>query len=122
MLHPASWHDELLRHCRCATGARRNTRRLIRPVGQSGDFFWIAPHWPGLMIVENRLRLNSNLLNRFKLIWVVQSVVQKYFASRFPQISGYLFAFRTHERGVRVVTDVGRGMRWTLWRRVTSDV
>jgi hypothetical protein len=25
------------------------------------------------------------------------------------------------KRGVRVVTNVGRGMRWTRWRRETND-
>jgi hypothetical protein len=32
---------------------------------------------------ENPVRVKSNLLNRIKLIWVVQSLAQKYFAFRF---------------------------------------
>ena len=34
----------------------------------------------------------------------------------------FVGASRSHLRGVRVVTNVGRGMRWTLWPRETSAV
>ena len=34
------------------------------------------------------MRVKDNLLKRFKLIWVVQSLLRKYFACRVGQISG----------------------------------
>jgi hypothetical protein len=61
------------------------------------------------------VRGDSNFLKQFNVIWVVQSFDEKYFASRFPQISGFFVASRTHKEGrFAIVTNVGSGMRWTL--------
>jgi len=57
---------------------------------------------------EKPLRVKSNLLNGFKLIWVVQPSLQRYIASLSPQISGYFHASRPGKRGgSRVVTNAG---------------
>jgi hypothetical protein len=63
------------------------------------------------------MREKTILLKPIKLFLPVQSCSQKYFASRFPQNSGVLSPIpRPHEGRFAIVTDVGRGMRWTLWR------
>jgi hypothetical protein len=45
------------------------------------------------------LRGNRDFLNRFKLIWVVQSLLQRYIAFHRPQISGYFRAVSTRQEG-----------------------
>jgi hypothetical protein len=60
------------------------------------------------------LRVEDNLLNGIKLIWVVQSPLQKYFAFRLTQISCISLAVPAHTKGrFAIVTNVGLGMRWT---------
>jgi hypothetical protein len=67
------------------------------------------------------MRVNSNLLKRFNLIWVVQSHLQKYSASRFGRNRNRAVLSCTPQEGrIAIVTDVGCGMRWTLWRRKTG--
>jgi hypothetical protein len=45
----------------------------------------------------------------------VQPLSQKYFASRFDQITFLISAIPSHTEGrFAIVTDVGGGMRWTL--------
>src|SRR5579864_8943121 len=46
---------------------------------------------------------------------------RKIFYFRFSGNYDPLPPSRAHERGGRVVTNVERGMRWTWWRRATSD-
>ncbi len=59
--------------------------------------------------LRERLRVKSNLLNRFKLIWVVQSVPQIYSASTSPQISSFLRAVPPRQEGrIAVVTNARR--------------
>jgi hypothetical protein len=65
--------------------------------------------------LPNRVRLKAEFVSRFNVIWVVQMAREKYFAfavgqiiSRTPAVS------RPQEGRFAVVTDVGRGMRWTL--------
>jgi hypothetical protein len=68
---------------------------------------------------KNRVRLNSNFVNRFKLIWVVQMDAQKYFTLPTTQIKLTTLAVPLPQEGrFAIVTDVGSGMRWTPWRRV----
>jgi hypothetical protein len=63
---------------------------------------------------ENRtLRTVSNISG-------VSSPRAKIFRFRFSEAYDFIRASRTHQRGVRVVTNVGRGMRWTRWYRETS--
>jgi hypothetical protein len=54
------------------------------------------------------MRTNGDLLNNFRLIWVIQPSAQKYSAFHHPQISGVFHAIpsrqegriaRRHERG-----------------------
>jgi len=60
------------------------------------------------------LRENAVLLKRIKVIWVVQSPLQKYFYSFLTQITCLFFAIPAHTEGrFAIVTDVGQGMRWT---------
>jgi len=59
--------------------------------------------------------------SRLNVIWVVQSWRKKYLAFLFPQISAIPLPSRPyHEGRFAIVTNVGRGMRWTLWRRKTN--
>jgi hypothetical protein len=69
---------------------------------------------------KNRVREKTNFARRFKLIWVVQSQREKYFACAVGQIKSTNSRVPSRKRGVRVVTNVGYGMRWTQWRRKTS--
>jgi hypothetical protein len=62
------------------------------------------------------LRAKTNFASFFSLIWVVQSSREIYSASLLPPIGGYLPRPALLERGVRVVTDVECGMRWTQMR------
>jgi len=60
------------------------------------------------------LRAETNLSNRIKAIWVVQSCLKKYFPSRLTQITSISFASRPfggafrhrHERWARDAMDV----------------
>jgi hypothetical protein len=67
------------------------------------------------------LRVKTISSSNFKVILAVQSRTQKYFSSASGQITGYFDASRLDQRGVRVVTDVERGMRWTRSCRKTND-
>ena len=59
------------------------------------------------------MRVKSNLLNGFNLIWVVQLSSQIYTSSLSPQISGYFRASRLDKRGVSRSSRTRGGMRWT---------
>ena len=65
-----------------------------------------------------RMRQNANLSNPFKLMLPVQPFAKKYFASRLAQITFISAAVSrpSTEGRFAIVTNVGRGMRWTLWR------
>ena len=54
------------------------------------------------------LRAESKFSCAFKLIWAVQTSLQKYFASRLSQISSVIRAIPSQERGVAHVINVGR--------------
>src|SRR5882757_8554832 len=88
---------------RCLTGksiARRRARRLETS--------------------QYRSRVKRNFSSPFKLIWVVQSCAKKYFASRHPQISGFIALSRLVEEGRTRRHERGGGMRWTRARRQTT--
>ena len=63
------------------------------------------------------LRVKSNLLNGFNLIWAVQLSSQIYTSSLSPQISGYFRASCFDKRGVSRSSRTRGGMRWTRARR-----
>jgi hypothetical protein len=64
---------------------------------------------PGLERPPISLRVNGNLLNNFRLIWVIQPAAKKYSAFHPTQISGYFALSRLDKRGgSRVVTNAGR--------------
>ena len=66
----------------------------------------VVPEMPGAI---RPLRAKSNLLNRFNLIWVVQSSSQIYSASPSPQISGYFRAVSSRQEGrIAIVTNARR--------------
>jgi hypothetical protein len=69
-----------------------------------------------------RLRQKTNLLCRFKLIWVVQSSAQKYTAFPRTQISGYFHPSRPGKRGVSRSSGTRDGMRWTRQRQARDVV
>jgi hypothetical protein len=55
------------------------------------------------------LRQNRKFANKFKLIWVVQSRLQKYTALPAPQITSISPAVPSHSEGrLAIVTDAGR--------------
>lgn len=58
--------------------------------------------------------VKTNLLNGINVIWVVQSLLQKYSAFPKTQISDMSLAVPAHPKGAfAIVTNAGRGMRWT---------
>src|SRR5258708_8714760 len=60
------------------------------------------------------LRIKTILLNSINVIWAVQSCLQKYSASRLPQITSRTLAIPSHtEWRFAIVTAVGGGMRCT---------
>jgi hypothetical protein len=62
-------------------------------------------------------RQNSDLFSKFKLIWVVQSLRKKYFASPQTQITSISIAVSSHMRGASRSSRTRGGMRWTRQRR-----
>jgi hypothetical protein len=78
----------------------RDTRRVRSPL--RGDL----PVGQRLGWVERKrypsisLRVRGDLLCFLKLIWVVQSLLQKYFCFRTPQITSITLAIPPHKRGV----------------------
>jgi hypothetical protein len=75
----------------------------------------------GFRAHETRVRQKSNFVRHFKLIWVVQSPLQKYSYFGKSEIMVLLASSCLDNEGrFAIVTNVGCGMRWTLWRRKTS--
>ena len=68
------------------------------------------------------VRVKSNLLNGFSLIWVVQLSSQIYTSSLSPQISGYFRASRLDKRGVSRSSRTRGGMWWTRQRQAREVV
>jgi len=73
-------------------------------------------------IPRNRLREESKFTRQFSAESAVQSGAQKYSVFGKSEIVPLLAASRLGKRGVRVVTDVERGMRWTRRCRQTNDI
>jgi hypothetical protein len=67
------------------------------------------------------VRVERNLLNHFKLIWVVQSLPRKHSALHPTQISGICALSRPDKRGVSRSSRTRDGMRWTQQYRKTND-
>jgi hypothetical protein len=68
------------------------------------------------------LRQKSNFTSQFNLIWVVHPLREKYSAFVVGQIT-FTSSPRPalfKEGRFAIVTNVGCGMRWTLWRRKTG--
>src|SRR5437667_3435025 len=80
------------------------TRRANHPLAAEPNGSKASPY---------RLRKKSNFLKHFKLILAVQSCAKKYFASRRPQISGFIALSRLIEEGRTRRHERGGGMRWT---------
>jgi hypothetical protein len=77
------------------------------------------PRGPGTNDRLIRHRQNGDLLKRINLICPVQSCLQKYSSSRLTQIKSISPSIPSHTEGrIAIVTDVGRGMRWTRAARV----
>jgi hypothetical protein len=64
-------------------------------------------------------RANNFVLSELGLAYV-KPAPRKYLASVFRNNVIVSAPSRSHKRGVRVVTNVERGMRWTFWPRQTS--
>jgi hypothetical protein len=63
------------------------------------------------------LRVQDDLLNWIRLIWVVQSPSQKYSGSLLTQITSISAAIPAHTKGrFAIVTDVGSGCDGRGWR------
>jgi len=102
-MHPFSKYGSLRSAPRCPTGKSIAWRRARR-----------------LETSQYRSRVKRNFSSPFKLIWVVQSCAKKYFASRYPQISGFIALSRLVEEGRTRRHERGGGMRWTRARRQTT--
>jgi hypothetical protein len=75
---------------------------------------------------EKSLRQKSNFASPIKPESTVHSLAQKYFAFAVGQIIARGSAIpHPHERRIAIVTDVGRGMRWTphcaTTKRIEAD-
>ena len=68
------------------------------------------------------MREKSKFIKQFSAESAVQSCTQKYFSFGKSEIMPLTAASRLGKRGVRVVTDVERGMRWTRRCRQTNDI
>jgi hypothetical protein len=68
------------------------------------------------------VRRKANFASDSKLIWSVQSFAQKYLSLRKSEDVISMARPALIKRGVRVVTNVERGMRWTRRHQRTSDV
>jgi hypothetical protein len=68
-----------------------------------------------------QLRVKANFFRQINLILSVQSPSQKFSTFSFTQISNTsLIVPPPLEGRFAIVTDVGGGMRWTLWRGKTN--
>ena len=64
------------------------------------------------------MRVKEKFSFGFNLIWVVQSLSQKYLHSLLTQITSLFFASRPNTEGrFAIVTNVGQGMRWMRWHQ-----
>jgi len=76
------------------------------------------PARPTLERLLISLRANGDLLNNFRLIWVIQPPAQKYSTFPHPQISGFFPRCPVSTRGAdRASSRTRDGMRWTPGRR-----
>jgi hypothetical protein len=67
------------------------------------------PHAPPFERLPVSLRTNGNLLNNFRLIWVIPRSAQKYSAFHPTQISGHFSAVPSRQEGrFAIVTNVRR--------------
>jgi hypothetical protein len=67
-----------------------------------------------IQVGECPLRQNRKFTSRIKVILVVQSQAEKYSAFHANEISGRIVDIpRPKEGRFAIVTNVGRGMRWT---------
>jgi hypothetical protein len=67
---------------------------------------------------ENGVPEKTEFVNRFKLIWAVQMYRKNISLGRDPKSTPSSALSRPSGGRIAIVTDVGCGMRWTLWRRV----
>jgi hypothetical protein len=68
---------------------------------------------------ENGVREKNEFVRRFNLIWAVQMSRKNISLGRDPKSTPSSALSRLASEGrIAIVTDVGFGMRWTLWRRV----
>jgi hypothetical protein len=71
---------------------------------------------------QNRMLAKSNFLKLLKLIWVIQSVLEKYSAFHFSQISGFFAPSRLDTRGVSRSSRTWRRGAVDATRHETNDV
>ena len=94
---------------------------LIWPTGKIGRSVRLSLCLVRPSGLADSVNANAILSKRFNLIWVVQSLVAEIF--RFPPTLNrcHLVSFRAPQEGrFAIVTDVGRGMRWTRAARLTN--
>src|SRR5260370_28742212 len=91
--------------------ARRGPIMMAAPI-TAGPWFLAAAACPmsaGFTAIAERLREKTDFLKRIKLIWVVQSHSQKYFASPVGQIISTNSCHPTPQKGrIAIVTNAGR--------------
>jgi len=67
------------------------------------------------------MRLESKNVSRINVIWAVQSEGKNFPLCRFPKSAAYPRHPAPHHKGrFAIVTNVGRGMRWTRVAQLTK--
>ena len=79
---------------------------------------WLG--WNVSKSMSRRVRVKPDLMKQINLICPVQSYSEKFFASPQTQIKSIFRHPVPKEGRFAIVTDVGCGMRWTLWRGKTN--
>jgi len=76
--------------------------------------FFAIRDWPdGHFRSPNPMRRKSNFPKRFKLIWVVQCLKQKFSSFFFSEMCDCLGCPGPNKGRIAIVTYVGLEMRWT---------
>jgi hypothetical protein len=95
-------------------------RSMIEGDLPDGQISWEVSGRGRQIAVRNAVRQKRDLSRPFKLIWPVQPHRRKYFAFSETRIATCAPSRARSEGRFAIVTNVGRGMRWTLSPRLTS--
>src|SRR5262245_33552142 len=88
----------------------RTTSDAIRPISPRSS----RAHGPKTL--PNHVRAETKFASQFKVSRAVQTCAKNNHLSSFPNLCILYSVLRPQEGRIAVVTDVGRGMRWTRQR------